>query len=166
MIKECKTCGGLEGDPDALGLMVPLCRCDKDERPGTVFTLLIFLFALLAQCGTCRAQPIPEPTRMQLNGSHGLWFSDQDATRILSVWREAESLRLRIPVLEAMIDNRNARIVIAERSLELADNQIRLLTETNETLTSISAPRWYESPWLWLSIGLILGTGITIGILR
>lgn len=165
MIKECKTCGGWEGDPDAFGLMVPLCRCDKNEGPGSVFTILIFLLAMLAHCGTCSAQTMPPPTRMELNGVPGMWFSEPDATRILSVWREANTLRLRIPVLEAMVENRNARIQLAERSLDLADRSIRALTNSNEALSSISAPRWYASPWLWLAIGLILGgTSVAIGI--
>ena len=129
---------------------------------------MMLLMALLAQCGTCnntcKAQPPPDPRSLSVEGVPGVWFAEPDARRMLSVWREADRLRLRIPVLERMIENRQAALDVSDRRIRLANETINDLLITNERLARLAKPRWFQSPLLWAFIGAAIATAITLGV--
>lgn len=89
-----------------------------------------------------------------------------------------------VPCLESLVltldtdlQHERARVGLLEQRLLLRDEQIRLLTEDRTQLSAAlvmsrdanaqavgAIGAWYNSPYLWLGLGLFLGAGLTIGV--
>lgn len=66
------------------------------------------------------------------------------------------------------------RVDLLEQRLLLKDEQLNILKEDRKQLAdalggtrdalSSAGPKWYDSPILWLGVGLFLGSAVTIGV--
>lgn len=120
----------------------------------------ILAFVLtLALASTGLAQP-PTPVALEHDGQSGVWFPTEDARLILQAWRERESLRLLVDNLRLQLDNRRLLVENLNQRVDSYERSITLLERSNRRLSAAAEPQWWESPWLWLTVGLVVGGSI------
>jgi hypothetical protein len=137
-----------------------------------VFTVLVVLLAAL-------------PARAQDNGSvvlvnkgvPGFWFPEATATKMLQDLEELPLLRQKVDALELKISRMEDLILLMkdERSVteqisakwKLAfDEQLKITTEQRDHYEELLAQekKWYRSPVLWFSVGVIATAALAIGL--
>ena len=75
---------------------------------------------------------------------------------------QADSARIAnsLSICEELVSKMEEQAKVDSLLLEAKDSQIKLLKardEMNEKLVRLVEPKWYESQYLWLGIGFILG---------
>lgn len=107
-------------------------------------------------------------TIIKQNGMSYLCF-DQDASQILL------DMRLKYPLLEKenvllkdQVKIKEEEIVKWQSGAENLTAQLAILAESNTDLQKKieSSNAWYRSNILWTAVGLVVGTGITIGVVK
>jgi hypothetical protein len=105
-----------------------------------------------------------------LDGVEGLWMPKEMANKVLSDVELIPKLETKIKDLEFSVNIKNERaenfqigILIAERSRDSALKAFQLselkLEESNKKLKV-----WYRNPYLWFTIGIVVGVGVEVGI--
>ena len=112
------------------------------------------------------------------NGVKGFWFPEDVGTKILKDLEELKILRdKKIPELELKIQKQDLMLSITQQEVEVnarlsevwqknfkASEELRLkeTSALREALDKKDA--WFRSPALYLSLGLILGGALSIGL--
>ena len=107
-------------------------------------------------------------------------YTIEDYKRLLAVLEEAKANKEKIPLLEEKISALEKKIerykLIAKNgdgAIDLLQRSIRKQEERNEILKSIIKKKdtsianlkirpWYDSPAFYITVGIVLGTGITV----
>jgi septal ring factor EnvC (AmiA/AmiB activator) len=102
---------------------------------------LIVVFAILAFSSSALAAPCAEDDLRCLKASLG-----EQAEKALSLARELESTNKLLQLEQQK-----------SKALESAYGQLKdTLPGLSKAIEAVK-PRWYDSPWLWLGIGTVLG---------
>ena len=135
--------------------------------------MLKYLIVLMLICAPARAQvqpasaPVPvESTLLEHQATKGMWFPMSKARELLKTARVA-------PVKQKILDKTAARLVNAKERNELLTKQIGTAEEisglwktTAKQQAEVLAKKesFWRSPYLWVTVGFIVGAGATIGI--
>lgn len=103
---------------------------------------------------------------IKIDGADFVAFDHQSALKLLQ-------MRMDYPKLELKIDRLNELVILKDQEISLLDKiqenhkkQIFILVEKNVSLQKKidTVDAWYNSKWLWTGIGILIGTGVTIGV--
>jgi hypothetical protein len=132
-----------------------------------LFTLFCFSVCpsiLLAQ--DSEKEPEESVQIVDIDGFPHLCFTVESAKKLLDRYEKFPTLELKIKTLEELIGVKADHILALEKVHEIDHERIEALIATNTGLQKAleKGDAWYYSPWLWCTIGLLVGTGVTIGI--
>lgn len=114
--------------------------------------LVIWLWASLAW-----GQAVP----MDYGGAPGVWLPLPEAREAVTCLVDRESLRRRVSLLTESLSIADAQAETLRLAIEQAEARTAAaLTQVGEVQAERDA--WYRSPFLWASLGLILGAGVAI----
>lgn len=106
------------------------------------------------------------PCVHEIDGKKFVCFNEMEAQQVLRIVVEFPKLQDQLKLLNDM--NLNLKLQVDEQN-EMNDNlkkQIVNYEKENVALQAKAAEgsRWYNSKILWLSIGLVVGSGIAVGV--
>ncbi len=133
------------------------------------FAVLSSLGISLVACpleAQCDLQGVSEPHRavLTLEDEPGVWFVSPLARCLL---RDVELLRSRneeVQLLEGQLQLFRERSETADLLLTSTEQQVESLTTALERMTerAVAAEAWWLSPYLWTTIGVVLGVASVI----
>lgn len=103
---------------------------------------------------------------INIDGKDFVAFDQQSALKLLQMRMDYPKLELKIDQLNSLVLLKDQEIVLLDRIQENHKKQISILVERNTALQKRidTIDAWYNSRWLWTGIGIVIGTGVTIGI--
>lgn len=104
---------------------------------------------------------------MQLNGVEGIWFHLDVARCILAEVEELRVRRREVALLEGRLRATDALTSTLQTTIENQTSSNRELEQALRQAREQVRPReWYESPFFWTPLALVLGVagGIVLGV--
>jgi len=131
-------------------------------RKFIVFILIftfIFPFAALAD-----DLPVLDIRKCIIEGKEYVGFLPADAQTLLQYRIDIPKLRLEITSFKDLVKIKDAEInTLASANSTLLETKSFLTTENVRMQKEIDNQNaWYKSPYLWFSVGLIIGTAATV----
>lgn len=121
------------------------------------------LFLVLSPSQICYAA---DPVKHVIDEKEFVCFEVPDAQRLLQIYINFPKLELKIGVLEKLDVNLTAQI---QKTTELQDNMVKqaelfqgMTVELQKKLDSMDA--WYRSPYLWFAVGVVVSSGVSLGV--
>ncbi|MFA5132534.1 MAG: hypothetical protein WC444_04430 [Candidatus Paceibacterota bacterium] len=103
----------------------------------------------------------------QIDGKSFVCFTEDDAKVLLQLRLDYPKMKEKILILDERIELKNKMVMSLEDANEYLNQQNGLLLKTNagleEKLDSMDS--WYRSPILWSVVGVVIGVGITVGVM-
>jgi hypothetical protein len=111
-------------------------------------------------------KPELSPIAFKLNANPGIWFPERTALRLLEDVKLKLSYEKQIEVLDARLLVEKQRSELLRKDAEALE-QIKAAFEQENTdlktrLREVNI--WWRSPYLWFTVGIIVGCGVTVGI--
>jgi hypothetical protein len=106
---------------------------------------------------------------MEVEGESGVWLPDPVAREALFCLQSRDPVDRRLHLLEQELQLRVRQVGLLEEADRASANRGAVLTEAleqSETARVLAETRlraWWRSPWLWASVGLVLG-GLGVGL--
>ena len=106
------------------------------------------------------------PCVHEIDGKKFVCFNETEAQQVLRVVVEFPKLKEQLKIMEDMNFNLKLQIDEQEEMNQNLKKQIENYEKENVALQAKAAEgtRWYNSKILWLSIGLVVGSGIAVGV--
>jgi len=126
--------------------------------------LVVFVFGAIS-----RADPIPPPAdedirAITIDGKDFVAFDRLSALFILDLRIKYPKLLLQLKDQDTLIKLKDTRIILLEKNIVNMSDQKDVLFEQVKGLTQELDNRsaWYKSPYLWFSVGVVLGITTTV----
>ncbi len=112
------------------------------------------------------ASATPESKVVTQDGHKGLWFPMPAARRLLRDVRLLETSRTTLQRTKDRLELEKDRAVLLTRSIETSDKIAALWKSTAEQQSKALGTQdvWWRSPYLWVTVGFVVGTATTVGI--
>ncbi len=103
---------------------------------------------------------------IEIDGEFRIAFTRVDAKALLQMRLDLPKVELKVEALTKLLTNTNLQATESERLAKNALEQKDIMGKENIALNEMisSFNDWYRNPWFLVCIGLVGGTGITIGI--
>ena len=126
------------------------------------------LCATILTAVPCYAQPAAVPSApLEHNSVKGRWFSMPSAKKLLESYQLLPIKERELRAAKDLLDIRKVRVTLLEANLE-DSRKIAILwkdTAEQQAKTAIAKDSFWRSPYLWTAVGLIVGVGLTVGVL-
>lgn len=118
----------------------------------------------------------PESTVLDYKGKPGFWIPDATFTKMLQDLEELPLLRQKVELLELKVKQSEELALALKAELQVTeqisakwklafDEQMKVTVEQRDHYEELLAQekKWYRSPVLWFSVGVVLTTALAIG---
>jgi len=121
--------------------------------------------ALLLASSLVRAAD-PSTQAYTLNGQAGVWFPAVKATQLLEDVAQLPAIKVQLEKLEQRLAMEKERATLLERNVQTTEKIAGSWKATAESQAALLTGKdpWWKSPYLWLTVGIVVGTATTIGI--
>jgi len=116
-------------------------------------------------------QPTSQPSKtdavgMLHKGVKGVWFPMPVARRRLKDAKQLPKVRATLKKTEARLSNNIDRVRILELNEKTNQAITKAWKDTAEAQAKAFASKdaWWRSPYLWMTVGFVVGAGATVGI--
>lgn len=141
-------------------------NCSYGRKPtiGWILASCAWLFISLPVAAYATDEQIMKYT---YDGHEYVCLEPATAQRLLQIYIDFPKLELKINLLEELNFNLSAQMTKEDDLQKNLQDQIKIMQDLNVNLqkTIDNQSAWYKSPWLWFSVGVIVTSGVTIGIL-
>ena len=131
------------------------------------FIALVITVALIILV-SLRAAHADEPTSrvLEVDGKPGMWFPMATAKKMLKDITVCRGQTAELDLTVKRLDLEKSRSDLLTKNLKTTED----ISNTWKTLAEDQAKRltkanpWWKSPYLWSTVGFVLGTGVTVGV--
>ena len=99
-------------------------------------------------------------------GVAGMWFPMESAKKVLADLKKVGEIASALELTEKRLDLEKQRVNLLERNVktvELIATNWKTAAEGLSTQVREKDP-WWKSPYLWITVGIIVGAGTTLGL--
>ncbi len=130
----------------------------------TVYVTLITFCAVFFTPVTALCDSPVDSRAITIDGKPFVAFDRESAQKLLQMRIDFPKLELTIQKQNELLHTKSSEISVLESSLtNLYTQKEILLTESiNLHKRLVAAYAWYKSPYLWVCVGLVVGTSATI----
>jgi len=124
---------------------------------------LVIVFTLLCCC-VVNTNAGEDIRSMSIDGVDFVAFDRESALFLLGLRVKYPKLELQLKNQDQLIKLRGVRISLLEKNLvNMNDQKVYLQDEINGLTAALDTQTaWYKSPYLWFSVGVVLGIGTTV----
>ena len=128
------------------------------------FAIVVFICLFAMNSFADDIPPEPDIRKFQLEDITYVGFLEKDAATLLQYRIDIPKLKLQVTKLKAKIVNNVAQIDTLTSANHTCLEAKEFLTVENVRMQHDKDSRdaWYRSPYLWFSVGLLLGTAATV----
>jgi len=103
---------------------------------------------------------------IEIDGKPFVAFDRESAQKLLQMRIDFPLQELKLQKLAELVTNYSQELVLSDRALSIANEQNTTLLESNSNLQDRinSLDSWWRSPWLWVCVGIVVGTATTIAV--
>lgn len=137
----------------------------RSPRSSRSWATSLVCLSLLAWQTEARATE-PETRNYTLDGVPGVWLPMANARKLLEDVAQLPKIREQLNLLQQRLDIEKERSTMLERNVQTVERIALVWKSTAESQAETIAKKdaWWKSPYLWLAIGVVVGTSATIGI--
>lgn len=110
----------------------------------------------------------PESKPLAIDGQPGIWFPMPKARKLLEDVTQMAAIKQQLDLISQRLDLEKTRTGLLQSNLDTTGKIADLWKETAADQAKQLATRtpWWHSPYLWLTVGFVAGTGVTIAIVQ
>lgn len=103
---------------------------------------------------------------LEVEGQKGMWFPIEKARQLLTDVAVLPSVKLELEKTQQRLNLEKERTTLLERNVQTTEQIAVNWKNTAEAQAKllVTATPWWRNPYLWTTVGFLVGAGATIGI--